>query len=107
MKDRKKTLREMVINILLGREHTEYRPQNLSALKTGVAEALARTSPPPAASFSFSRDPALNREDELLVHEIFWDLIIEKIITVGLDVPNPNFPWFRLHSEAERRLKNA
>ncbi len=41
----------------------------------------------------------------LLVHEIFWELIIQRVITPGLNTANPNLPFFRLTEYGEKVVK--
>jgi hypothetical protein len=36
----------------------------------------------------------------MIVLEVFWDLFIERIVTVGKDAANDSMPSFRLHSDA-------
>jgi len=44
-------------------------------------------------------------ENWLMFNEVFWELIVDKIIMPGLDSCNPDLPWFRLHSQASENLK--
>ncbi len=46
--------------------------------------------------YSYYQQKKLNPTDGLTISEIIWDLIIERIVTPGLDSSNPNFPLFRL-----------
>jgi hypothetical protein len=55
----------------------------------------------------FGREATLEPADESLVQEIFWDLVVEKVLTIGKNPANPNFPWFRLHSEASENIPEA
>ncbi len=38
----------------------------------------------------------LPREDAVKANEIVWDLIVERIITLGIDSNNEEWPWLRL-----------
>ena len=101
MKTRKQELREIMIDIISGKEKVRYTPNQQAHLLIGVAEVLIRRGEPPNTSRSFhsGNDPELHADDELLAMEIFWDLIIDRIITPGMDKVNP-LPHFRIHSEA-------
>lgn len=46
-----------------------------------------------------SHDPRLSSEDDATATEVFWDLVLERIVTPGLNEAN-KFPFFRVHSEA-------
>jgi hypothetical protein len=109
MTKRKDEMRRVILDIVTGREKTNYEVYELGGLRSAVAEVLyRRTSKPREDHPAYPRDPQLDEdEDKLLVQEIFWDLILEKIITPGWDVPNWKLPYFRLHSEAEQRLKKS
>ncbi len=43
--------------------------------------------------------------DKLLAQEIFWDLIYQRVLTLGIDVANREFPFFRLHSNFEENVE--
>ena len=43
--------------------------------------------------------------DKLLVQEIFWDLIYQRVLTLGIDLANREFPFFRLHSNFEENVE--
>ena len=91
-----------MIEIISGKEKVRYSPNQQAHLLAGLAEVLVRRGEPDAdksRSFTTNFDPELNGEDELLAMEIFWDLIIDRVITPGMDKVNP-LPHFRIHSEA-------
>jgi hypothetical protein len=106
MKKRKAELRRVVLDIIAGRESTKYEVLELGNLKAGVAEVLHRRTGKSAEDHAlYPRDPQLEDEDKLLIQEIFWDLILERIVTPGWDVPNGDLPYFRIHSEAKDQPK--
>lgn len=97
-----------MLDIVLGRERVAFQASQLAHLVAGVAEVLTRRTPTISSSTSFfPSEPRLDRSDEMIVREIFWDLVVDKIITPGLDPSNAQFPWFRLHSEAESNRKKV
>src|SRR5438874_1412052 len=105
MSPRKQELRKIILDIVFGRERVGYEPSQFAYLASGVAEVISRRVPKPSTSTAiFLHEPRLDHNDELLVQEIFWDLVIEKVLTIGSDVSNTQFPWFRLHSEAQLNL---
>ena len=96
-----------MIDIISGKEKVQYSPNQQAHLLTGLAEVLVRRGETPAAtsrSFTSRFDPELRGDDELLAMEIFWDLIIDRVITPGMDKVNP-LPHFRIHSEAGLQRK--
>jgi hypothetical protein len=51
--------------------------------------------------------PDLDEDDKMLVREIFWDLFIEKVITIGKDALNERMPFYRLHTDAVVNAKRG
>ncbi|MBS0657227.1 MAG: hypothetical protein JSR82_03145 [Verrucomicrobia bacterium] len=103
MNHQKTALRAIILEILAGREQTSLEPYCLQHLFTGVAEVLERREPSPPNPTSIEPPRAtLSDADTLLAQEIFWDLIIERVITPGHDHANQSLPFFRVHSEATR-----
>jgi len=83
------------------RERTKYPPTEQGNLLAGIAEVLERRAGKEVDPFSgYSSRYELGQDDQLLALEIFWDLILDRIITPGLDLINP-LPRFRVHSEAK------
>jgi hypothetical protein len=105
--NRKIELREIVLDIIFGRESVTFDPWQFGNLTLGVAQILYRRSVPAGSISSYNQEPErhLEEDDWLIVSEIFWDLIVERVITVGLDSSNPKLPWYRLHSEAVQNLE--
>lgn len=104
MSARKIELRKIVLDIVFKRESVTYGPSQLNNLNLGVAEVLNRGARAGGSYASvFQPESRLDAGDAMLVMEIFWDLVVEKILTIGLNSDNPNFPWFRLHSEAKNK----
>ena len=92
-----------MLDIIAKREKVTYEPNQQAHLFIGVAEVLARRGDTPddlPRSFVSRHDPELGAADKLLAMEIFWDLILDRIITPGVDGLNP-LPFFRVHSEAD------
>jgi len=46
--------------------------------------------------YRYYQDKQLNPIDKLTINEIVWDLIIERVVTPGEDMPDRGFPFFRL-----------
>jgi hypothetical protein len=100
--NRKAELREIVLDIVFKREHVTYDPYQFEHLALGVAEILNNRASRPAR---FQGESQLNESDWLLINEIFWDLIVERVITLGFDRSNSEYPFFRLSSHAQKNLE--
>jgi hypothetical protein len=53
--------------------------------------------------YSTTRDVPLSDQDALLINEVVWDLIVERVITPGIDNLNNEWPW--LHVSNMDKLK--
>lgn len=106
MNTRKADIRRILLDIISGRESTQYGASQVSNLVSGVAEVLGRRANKPRDyAGMFSHRAQLDHDDELLVHETIWDLLFERVLTPGMDAANISLPWLRVHSEAQDRLK--
>jgi hypothetical protein len=106
MNRRKAEIRKAVLDILSGRASSEFPQNQFGHLKEGVAKVLESRGGTPPGRLPMDFYPELSGEDETILREVFWDLFIEKVITIGCDGMNPEFPWFRLHSEAVSGIGN-
>jgi len=100
MNERKQIIRDIVLDIISGREKLQSPPNQLPHLEVNVVEVMIRRKiEPSGGQVPYDVRQKLSNEDADIVREVFWDLVIEKIITVGFNSSNPDFPWFKLHSE--------
>jgi hypothetical protein len=106
MNPRKSELREIVLAIIFGKENVAYDPFQFAHLTLGVSEVLRRRAGGTSSASIYS-EQRLNDADTMLVQEIFWDLIVERVITIGGDAANAQLPWYRLHSDAIANLKRG
>src|SRR5580704_11993798 len=78
-------LRQVVIDVLLSKEHVAFPPTQWASLSTGVAEVLRRRS----GQAAIASHPPLRGPDAELLRDIFWDLFRQGLITLGLNDSNP------------------
>jgi hypothetical protein len=97
-------IRSVVLDIIAKREKVRYEPSQFANLVAGVAEVFERRDGGPNQGH-FSRDPHLSPNDNELVREIFWDLFLQRIVTLGCDNANRDFPWFKVSSQGKRILE--
>lgn len=96
-------LRSVVLDILSRRERVEYPPEQYQYLWLGVAEVLWRRENP--TQTDRRNQPRLSYNDSELVREIFWDLFLQRIITLGSDDSNREYPWFKVTNQGKRILE--
>jgi hypothetical protein len=100
MNERKQLIRKIVLDILTRREHVQYEPSQFNHLAHGVVEVMIRRKVPVLEGrMPIDMYPEISQKEADMLREVFWDLVVEKIITIGSDASNPAFPWFKLHSE--------
>jgi hypothetical protein len=105
MKTRKQEIRDIVLRII---EDPAGSPvHTFDGLRLRVIAALypqsesARMSEEMAAA-TFNREPHeidLSKDDWALLSEVYWDLVLDRVITPGMDAQNREFYRFRIHSE--------
>jgi len=89
-------LREVVIDILLKREHVTFEPVQWRNLHSGVAEVFARREIKPGQDHNRHQQHSLRGHDAELVRDVFWDLFRQGFITLGMNDSNDQWPFFRL-----------
>ena len=80
-------IREVVVDILLGRETVSSSPNQWLNLVNAVCEVLGRRN---------KLSAPLHPNDRELIRDVFWDLFRQGFITLGMNDSNPNWPFFRL-----------
>ena len=99
-------IRNVVIDILIGREKVNYSPDQYASLITDVAEVFQRREGSQNSTSYFHTNPQLSSDDAELTREIFWDLFRQGIITLGLNDSNREFPFFKVSSFGTKVLHN-
>ena len=88
-------IRSAALDILAGRERVSIDPNQYEHLKLGIGEAFARREGRIQPGHHGARYP-LDRQDDDIFLELFWDLFRQGIITLGLNDANREFPFFRI-----------
>jgi hypothetical protein len=98
-------LRRLALEAFLAGPTTDFR--RLANAVAGLAAERGmlgsnRTVGPGLTSFS---EPRLSNSDETDLQEVVWDLIVERVLTPGLDAMNPQWPWLRMTERGRRVAK--
>jgi hypothetical protein len=104
MDARKSELRQIVVDVIFGKEKTSAKSDAYNYLPIAVTEVLDRRAGLTNVKLYENR---LSETDQLLVEEIYWDLIIERVITPTMVHANVEYPYYRLHSDADSNLKSG
>ena len=111
MKHSYEEIRDVVLDILAGREAVGSDVKEYQSLARGVADVLLRRGAydaPQKASHFVSPEPApLSAHDADLFLEVFWALFREGVITLGWDDRNREFPFFRVSHFGKRLLESG
>jgi hypothetical protein len=100
-------LREVVINVLLDAD--ENGVDRFEKLLEKTALELCRNDGLEQAEqhYSYGSAARLHPNDAELVLEIVWDLFRQGILTMGSNMSNPGWPWFRLSRFGEYALQHG
>jgi hypothetical protein len=99
-------IRNVVIDIVVGREKVRYEPSQYQHLVLGVAEVLQRREGTTFTPSLLHNDPHLSGNDAELAREVFWDLFRQGIITLGSNDSNREFPFFKVSRFGRKVLDN-
>ncbi len=97
-------LREVVINILLDarRNGVDRFEKLLDRTRVELGRQPGRGEPPTPNALA-----SLHPSDAELILEIVWDLFRQGVLTLGLDLSNPGWPWLRLSRFGECALQHG
>ncbi len=87
-------IRSVVLEYLRSKPSTEYLQICAGVAQIAVDRKIVPHPYPGTIVTGATYD--LQDEDNELVREIIWDLIIERVLTIGFDRSNPNWPFLKL-----------
>jgi len=113
MNPRKKEIKDIILRIIA--EQSDEPVRSFNHLKTRLTEILHPQDEQAKASALIEAsvfggspsEPQLSDDDWAFFSEAYWDLVIERAITPGLNSSNPEFRWFRIHSESPYQRKES
>jgi hypothetical protein len=70
--------------------------ERVGTIHSGVGELIGREAGQPGQRFFADGRGFLGRGDIPLINEVIWDLIVERVLTVGADSANPDWPFIHL-----------
>lgn len=98
----KTSLRKLALEVLIKAPTTRFESLKKAAAELADgrgSQGASRTGGPGVTYFS---EPRLSHEDETDLQEIVWDLIVERVLTPGMDAMNPQWPWLRMTERGKR-----
>jgi hypothetical protein len=104
---------ELLRSLIL--EHLKKSPQTqFSYIQTAVRDLLAKQGAFPSEDeckkngldYTFYRGKQLNPQDQNVIRDIVWDLIVERVLTIGSDTANTAWPFLRVTKFGESIVNN-
>ena len=91
-------IRQVVIDILSQREKGAHvgNVNNFVGLNDTVAKVFVVRETGAAANDLEVHHAKLPYQDEEYLREVFWDLFLQRIIVLGMNSANPEYPWFKV-----------
>lgn len=106
----KSTLRELVIETILKTPHTQLTSIQKDVERLVVERNLFPTKEEcetKGVDYKYYAANTLTRADNVTIAEITWDLIIERVLTLGDEQSTHNFPWVSLTTYGKAYAKEA
>lgn len=98
-------IRDIILDLLSGREKASYELSQFEHLAIGVAEVFQRRENEQQPKTC--GEPHLTISDKELTRDVFWDLFRQGIIILGYNDANPKYPFFRLSHNGQKILENS
>ena len=97
-------IRDIILDLLSGREKAGYELNQYEHLAIGVEEVFKRRGDDQQATAY--GNPQLDVQEKELTRDIFWDLFRQGIITLGYNDSNQKYPFFRISHYGQKILAN-
>jgi hypothetical protein len=115
--EKKSRIREIVLQLLEREEDQRVNSNDritglpVGKLKSGVAEKLAKDSGRPNMS-NYEQVLSVETEESYLFMEVFWDLFLDRIITISTEWPglpgvSQAYPQYWLRPDWKQNLEKA
>lgn len=99
-------IRQVVVDILSGSEQgphvgdvNQFVALNDAVAKVFVVRETGVTANDPAVHYA-----KLSHQDAEYLREVFWDLFLQRVIVLGKNSANPEYPWFKVSSYGQKFL---
>lgn len=88
-------LRSLVLEAMKKEPETQYENVCSNIAEIAVNKKIV-SNPRPQNTTVYGGYFVLQKNDKELVREVIWNLIIERVITLGMNSDNPTWPWLKL-----------
>ena len=99
-------VRQVVIDILSGQEAGRHvgDVNHFVSLNDSVAKVFVVRETGVAPNELEVHHAKLSYQDAEYLREVFWDLFLQRIIVLGMNSANPEYPWFKVSSYGQKLL---
>jgi hypothetical protein len=95
-------LRKLTLEAFRRSSETQFETLKRAVAELAVERGLLSTGSMGGLQFTHHTEPQLAVQDQNLLQETVWDLIVERVLTPGIDAHNPQWPWLRMTERGKR-----
>ena len=99
----KAVLRRLTLEAFRAAPTTQFRSLVSAVSKSAAERGMLGPDRTVGSGHISLSEPRLTKGDETDLHEVVWDLIVERVLTPGTNAMNPEWPWLRM-TERGRRI---
>jgi hypothetical protein len=98
-------IRSIILETLKNESRTSYHSICANVAELAVKKGIV--TDPRGGQIVFGGKYDLSVSDREKVREIIWNLVIERILTIGMDDQNPSWPWLKLTAYGSQVVTSA
>lgn len=92
----KRILRNLTLEAFRRAPQTQFRTLIRAVAELAIERGLLEAGSTSGPHITYRAEPQIPKQDENDLHEVVWDLIVERVLTPGIDADNPEWPWLRM-----------
>ena len=98
----KEVLRKLTLEVLRRAPDTQFENLKRAVAEAAEERGLLGTGGASGSLISYHAQPQLPMQTQSDLQEVVWDLIVERIVTPGVDALNAEWPWLRMTERGKR-----
>jgi hypothetical protein len=95
-------LRNLTLEAFLRSPQTQFESLKRAVAQLAAERGLLETGTTGGAHITYHEEQQLPTQDQNDLQEVVWDLIVERVLTPGIDAHNPEWPWLRMTERGKR-----
>jgi hypothetical protein len=89
-------VRSLVLEVFKNSPSTQYINVLNAVAELAVSKGVYQEDQIQIRSYGYSGNHSLQSRDQDKVREIIWNLIVENVVTIGINASNTDWPWLKL-----------